>query len=115
MRWVHPDDADVIVENAEILGWFSTKRAGSTRWTEITLLGTDAGYAIHGVGRSALPGETDRHWFKWHAEAFLVVKSLLTAPASGKTSSTVDHARAMLIDAATMDEGLAESLGRWRG
>lgn len=114
MRWTHPDDADVIVENAEILGWFSTQWAGSPRWTEITVLGTDAGYAIHGVGRSVLPGETDRHFFKWHAEAFLVVKSLLTAPANGK-SSTVLAARIMLVEAAELDEDIAAALSRWRG
>lgn len=114
MRWTHPDDADVIVENAEILGWLSTRRPGLDRWTEITLLGTDAGYAIHGVGVSIVAGETDRHWFKWHAEAFLVVKSLLTAPASGK-SSTVMSARIMLNGAAELDEDIAAALSRWRG
>lgn len=114
MIWIHPADESVIVENAEILGWFSTERDGSDRWTEITLLGTDAGYAIHGVGRSVLPGETDRHFFKWHAEAFLVVKSLLTAPAHGK-SSTVNHARAMLVSASGLDQGIAECMLRWRG
>lgn len=113
MRWIHPDDPDVIVDNAEILGWCSTKRDGAPRWTELTLIGTDVAYAIHGVGRSVIPGETDRHFFKWHAEAFLVVKSLLSAPASGK-SSTVDAARVMLTEAGENDDDIRAALLRWR-
>lgn len=33
------------------------------RWTELTLYLTDDGsWLLHGVGRSRVPGETDRHW-----------------------------------------------------
>ncbi len=45
------------------LGASSSHTPGKTRWSEITLYRTVSGqYVAHGVGRSTIPGETDRSW-----------------------------------------------------
>jgi hypothetical protein len=111
MRWVHPYDPDVYVENAEHLGACRTNT--HPRWTEMELIGTDEAYVLLIVGRSTVPGETDRPVLKWLAEAWLLVRALLSPPANGK-NSTVDVARAMLERASENDQDIADALARWR-
>lgn len=107
-----PADPSVVVLDAEMLGHFNTDDGRSKRWVEMTLVGTDNGYLVYGVGRSRAPGEIDRPWGKYYPEAFLVVRSLLTPPA-GRQENTTAHARVMLDGCD--DEGIREAILRWRG
>lgn len=114
MRWENPSDASVVVEDAEILGHCSTAREDRPRWVEITVIGADCSYVVYGVGKSKIPGETDRPWSKWFPTADLMIRSLLSVPPSGRNATTAD-AKAMLREASELDEDIADALARWRG
>lgn len=109
-----PADPSVVIEDAELLGSFTTDDGQCRRWVEMELVGSEAGYFVYGTGRSRVPGEIDRPWAKWYPEAFLVVRALLIPP-QGRQENTVESARVMLLQAAELDEGIHEAISKWRG
>lgn len=110
-----PSDPSVVIEDADLLGEFSTDDGKCKRWVEMQLVGSEAGYFIFGCGRSRVPGEIDRPWAKWFPEAFLVVRALLSPPAAGRQENTTEAARTMLAHAQREDEGIDKALRAWRG
>lgn len=67
-RFVIPDrDRDeTILIDAELLGTASSHSPGKQRWGEYRLfrLAAGGGYVLAGVGKSSVPGEVDRPWFR---------------------------------------------------
>lgn len=57
-------DSDTLVSfTGVLLATASSKAAGKTRWSEISIYRTDSGkYIVHGVGKSTVRGEVDRSW-----------------------------------------------------
>lgn len=61
----------------ELIGKATSHRPGKDRWSEIEIYKTVGGdYVVHGVGRSTLPGESDRSWVQVCETAAGVIERL---------------------------------------
>lgn len=106
----YPGDAQIVVRDAEILGFGSSKgEANKDRWSEITIVGTETGYFVAGVGKSILPGETDRHWCSAHPDSRALVKGLMRPDGRGGKFLPA-YARDALDNAAELDEDVHETV-----
>lgn len=108
MDFSYPGDEQIVVKDAEILGFGSSKGDTKDRWTELTIVGTETGYFVAGVGRSRLPGETDRHWCSAYPEASKLVTGLLRPDGRGGKFMP-NYGRDALESAADLDEDVNDA------
>lgn len=81
----------------------SSEASGKRRWVEFTLYRTAGGmYVLHGIGRSVVSGEVDRHWVRQAEEPAGVMESLYMMGDEGQ-KYLPRTAQDLLEDAATVD------------
>lgn len=115
--FLYPGDEQIVVRDAEILGFGSSRGEANSkgeasnkdRWSELTIVGTDKGYFVAGVGKSILPGETDRHWCAAHPDAWTLVKGLMRPDGRGGKFLPV-YAREALNSAAEVDYDVRDTV-----
>lgn len=77
MDFVYPGDESIVLKDAEVLGTGSSWADDKDRWSEATVVRTGLdNYFVAVVGKSALPGETDRHWSMFHEEPSELIRAL---------------------------------------
>lgn len=99
---------ETITIEGELLAEASSREAGKPRWGEYRLfrLTQGAGYVLAGVGRTSVPGEHDRPWFKICETADAVVRALQYDRAPG-VRVLPPAGRILLRAGATRDRGIA--------
>jgi len=84
------------------------RKCSACRWLESTIYETDTGgFVVHTVGRSIVPGETDRHKITFTGSAFEVVE-VLTIKGINEPFLPDPSARA-LAQAASLNEDVREA------
>lgn len=92
-----------------LLGHASSSKDGKNRWSEIWIYRTGTGgYAVAGVGRSTLEGETDRFWAQMFDDADRVIRRLELKGAGGVRRLPFTS-RECLLQACQRDRHLAEA------
>lgn len=77
MDFVYPGDESIVLKDAEVLGFGTSFYEDKDRWSEATVVRTALdNYFVAVVGKSELPGETDRHWAIFHEEPAELIRSL---------------------------------------
>lgn len=77
MDFVYPGDESIVLRDADVSGTGTSFADDKDRWSEATVVLTDAGnYFVAVVGRSRLPNETDRHWAMFHEEPEELIRAL---------------------------------------
>lgn len=95
----------------ELIGHSSSFRPGKNRWNEILIYRTNGGkYIAAGIGKTDLPGETDRHWAHVCETADGVTTSLYMFD-SDSVRYLTRTARQALEQASSQDDGLRKAYG----
>lgn len=103
------DGSRVVRFEGSLLAEASSRWGDSPRWTELALYRTAAGtYVLAGVGRSVLPGETDRTWTKQADGPDGAIELLHITDESGVRFMT-KHARRVAEAAAAADDDFREA------
>ena len=77
MDYCYPGDESIVLKDAEVLGFGTSFYEDKDRWSEATVVRTGLdNYFVSVVGKSALPGETDRHWAVFHEEPSELIRAL---------------------------------------
>lgn len=89
-------------------------RCSACRWTELALYRQDeqgenaAGWVLHSIGRSVVPGETDRPWFRVVTDPREVVSAMLQRDSSTGQKHIPSYAKRALDEASDLDDNLAD-------
>ena len=93
----------------ELLGFSSSEDPDKVRWGEFYVYRTESGrYVVAGVGRSRVPGETDRCWAQVSDSPDAVIEKLTLIDPDGARYLPWT-ARTLLDQAAVKDERLRHS------
>lgn len=95
----------------ELLGSSSTHRPGKMRWLELAIYAPadTSGYVVAGVGRSVVPGETDRCWAYVEETPEDVIRRLERYEDGTDTRYLTRAAAQAIQSAAESDESLREA------
>ena len=87
-------------------------RCSACRWFEVTIYRTDgdadARYVVHTIGRSAIPGEEDRHNVTW-TDAPDEIIEVLTQRTRGAAPTLPSPSARALAQAGTYDEKILDA------
>lgn len=108
MNSVFDEDREIRFEG-ELLGSSSSHREGKQRWIEIALYKTRSGkYVIAGVGKSSVPGETERNWAHVSETPKGAIETLHLYDGEGVRYLT-RTAKVALVAACALDEPLLDA------
>jgi hypothetical protein len=111
MDFAYPGDNQIVVKDAEILGFGSSRTPGKDRWSEVTIVGTERSYFVAVVGKSCAPGEVDFNTGLLFRTARDLVRGLVRRPETpGAQPYMPRYSREALDSAAELDQDVFEAL-----